>query len=427
MSSIDSSLRFDQHVGQIQSKRHGILATARASVSSILDTNTQVVRFGRGIEFEQNGKSAKADSSAVILPCILGSRLAGPVLLATGATPVKVPFADEIALRSYYESLESVVVIIGDEMTDNARNLAPSHRINALFIVQLQAEKPKSPSQVLSLLDSANINAVTALAGPQSLVVVQIAERYYFYRGLANRTYLDTAELAFGADVTEQLGGTGMRCMIDPRVKRFINLDEANAVLFPRTGRWAQARDLKSLLEQMTVDDIASMGQDITAIVPQLQVLLNDKDLQHLSESLVFALSEKINNETAELRQAYVEFRTKTYKTEDLELTKKRDIMLGELKKRNKEIQKAVGPAISSLANMMSAQATSKRTHDLKRLERRARIKGNVEAAKAMNYETLAGYLETHASDMGVLLLNIKSSPYEQLLRRLNSDTIDAR
>lgn len=101
--------------------------------------------------------------------------------------------------------------------------------------------------------------------------------------------------------------------------------------------------------------------------------------------------------------------------------------MLGDLRKNTKEMQKALGSAISSLANMMSSQTTSKRTHDLKRLVRQAQIQGNVEAVKSMTFDTLAGYLETYAGDMGVMLLNIETMPYRQLLGNLKSAAIDAR
>jgi hypothetical protein len=63
----------------------------------------------------------------------------------------------------------------------------------------------------------------------------------------------------------------------------------------------------------------------------------------------------------------------------------------------------------------------------MKRLLRQAQIQGNVEAAKSMTYDTLAGYLETYAADMGVMLLNIETVPYRQLLGNLKNAAIDAR
>jgi hypothetical protein len=392
--------------------------------------NTQIISFGTGIEFKLPNEKlpTKIQPSAVVLPCVFGSQLQGPVLLATGTIPSNVPFLDESALRDYYEQLKNIVVIVDDRMTDNARNLATSYRINALFIVQLNPEnEPKNTDDVLSLLNSANINAVTALAGPQSLVLVQISDKYYFYRGLANRAHLNTSGLVFGSDVTSILESVGIDSMIDPRSKRIVNLDDSNTIILPTSGQLVQPQDLQKLFEELPVEKVQDMEEDISAAVPQLQLLLNQKDLQELSKALVSALSAKVSNATAPLRNAYITFLAQEYKMEDPESVKKKNNLLGDLRKSMKEMQRALEPVISSLANIMSSQTTSKRTHDLKRLVRQAHIQGNVKAVKSMTFETLAGYLETYAGDMGVMLLNIETVPYRQLLGNLKSAAIDAR
>lgn len=160
----------EENTLRASAKSHAVFATKNAVLPSVIDQNTtQIVQFGTGIEFKSNNTSN--DSSTVILPCVFGSQLEGPVLLATGTVPVNVPFSDSVSLRKYYEGCKSISVVVNDQMTDNARNLAGSYRINALFIVQPSAENSKDIS---SFLDSVNINAVTALAGPQSLGTSEI-------------------------------------------------------------------------------------------------------------------------------------------------------------------------------------------------------------------------------------------------------------
>lgn len=44
-----------------------------------------------------------------------------------------------------------------------------------------------------------------------------------------------------------------------------------------------------------------------------------------------------------------------------------------------------------------------------------------------MTIDTLAGHLETYAEDMGVMLLNIETTPYRRLLGTLKNEAIDAR
>ncbi|KAK9854404.1 hypothetical protein MYU51_004425 [Penicillium brevicompactum] len=85
----------------------------------------------------------------------------------------------------------------------------------------------------------------------------------------------------------------------------------------------------------------------------------------------------------------------------------------------------ALKPVIPVLAEMLSLQKTSKRTHDLQRLFRQCQIQSNVEAAKAMTFGTLAEYLETYAENMGVTLLNINTEAYHRLLGDLKNSTID--
>lgn len=112
---------------------------------------------------------------------------------------------------------------------------------------------------------------------------------------------------------------------------------------------------------------------------------------------------------------------------EDPKSVQKKNQMFGELRKVTKDMQKALEPVISCLANMMSSQTTSKRTHDLKRLIRQTTIQKNVEAVKSMTFETLMGYLEEYAGEMGVMLLNIETTHYHQLLGNLKNSAIDAR
>ncbi|KAH6667958.1 hypothetical protein B0J14DRAFT_175267 [Halenospora varia] len=432
-SIIENTNSISESLRNIMAKETAVFRTNSATLPSLLDVEkTQIIRFGTGLEFKLPDQDLPAtEPSAVVLPCIFGSQLEGPLLLATGTVPANLPFRDESALRDYYDQLKNVVVIADDRMTDNARNLASPYRMNALFIVQISSQGelnlPKDTDDILSLLNSANINAVTALAGPQSLVLIQISDKFYFYRGLANREYLNTPGLAFGSDVTSVLESAGMESMIDPRVKRLVNLGDENTIILPSSGQLVKPQDLQKLFEELQVDQIQDLEEDISAAVPQLQMLLNQKDLQELSKALVSALSAKVSNVTTPLRNTYIRFLTQEYKSEDPELVKKKNNMLGDLRKKTKEVQKALESAISNLATMMSSQTTSKRTHDLKRLVRQAQIQGNIEAVKTMTFDTLAGFLETYAADMGVMLLNIEETPYRQLLGNLKSAAIDAK
>jgi hypothetical protein len=387
----------------------------------------QIIKYGTGLESlsEAENLAPQKSPSAIVLPCIFGSLLEGPLLLATGKTPEEVPFHDEKSLRNYYENLKTAVIFVDERMTDNARNLATPWRINGVFIVQINPEARLKEGDIKTLLELVNVNAVTALAGPQSLVLVQISRNHCFYRGITNRDHLDTSKLGFGADVTGVTKTTPLGSLIEPRIKRMVNIHETSTVLLPYLGQMVQAQELKDLFKCLSASKIKDLGDDVTAIVPQLQVLLGQKELVDLSRALIAILTEKVHNYTASSRTAYVDFVTKEYNMADSESVKKKNTMLSEFRKNSKSIQTSLESIISCLSNMLSSQTTSKRTHDLKRLERQATIQNNVEAVKSMTFETLAGVLESKASEMGVLLLNIETTPYKQLLKNLANKRLD--
>ncbi|KAJ5933998.1 hypothetical protein N7454_006327 [Penicillium verhagenii] len=410
-------------------KEHALFTTGLATLPSFLDLKrTQVISFGTRIKFELPDKEPTTKSSStIVLPCIFGCQLEGPMLLSTGKTPLNIPFVDKIALRDYYTHLKSAVFIVNDKMTDNARNLATNFRINALFIVKLsQKQEPKSSDDITSLLNSTNINAVTALAGPQSLILIQICDKYYFHRGIANRAHINTSHIEFGGDLTSILESVGAESILDPRIERMITLGEHNPVILPRSGQWVLPQDLPKLLEGVSVDDIQKLEEDIPTAVPQLEMLLNEKDLQDLSKALVSILSVKTSNMIALLRNSYSKFKAKDFCVADPDSVKKRNEMLADLRKTICEINKALQPLTLSLAEMISFQTTSKRTHDVQGLLRQTKIQSNLEAVKTMTFGTLAEYLEIYAEDMGVMLINIHASAYRRVLASLKKTCIDA-
>jgi hypothetical protein len=421
----------DNTNGDAVEKRNAVITTNPHTLPDFVDySDAQIIRFGTGLEFLASDKSDEEenDKSAVVLPCIFGSQLEGPVLLATGKTPKNVPFTDKKALCAYYEKLENIVVVVDERMTDNARNLASSLRMNALFIVQLKTkEKLETADQVSNALSAANVNAVTALAGPQSLILASAGDKFYFYRGLADPKILDTAKLEFGADVTDTLKSANLSSLLIPKISRLVNLEEDNNVVLPYTSQIVKAQDLAKLFEKMTIGEIKAMHEDVIAVVPQLQALLSQTDLQRLSKNLVDTLSAKVDKLMSPMRNEYITYLTTEFDINDKESTLKKNRMLGELRKASKQTQSSLEAVISSLTNMMSSQTTSKRTHDMKRLLRQTQINNNVEATKSMTFENLTELLEKHAGEMGVMLLNIETTPYKELLANLKGSIIDAK
>ncbi|TQV94438.1 Cyclic-AMP phosphodiesterase, class-II [Cordyceps javanica] len=415
----------------IVSQDSAVFMTSATAIPPHLDVDcSQVIKFDTGLEFAsaEPASMPPKNKRSTVLPCIWGTEFQGPMLLATGACPSNVPFQNAGALLEYYERLKTVVFVLNDRMTDNARNLASSYRMNAVFVVQPEeVTRTETRDDIVRCLDSVNINAVTALAGPQSLVLVQLASKFYFYRGIANLQHLNTSLLEFGSEFTPAVQSAGLAALLEPTVKRICNLgDSSNSILLPVSKQSVQPKDLPCLFSAASAVQIQGMEEDIAAAIPQLQVLLNEKDLLTLSHSLVEVLVRKTAEATQPARSAYMDFLAANWDNNDSAVLKKKALLQGELKRVARQAQVTLEPAISRLSGMISFRNTSKRTHDLKRLERQSKIQGNVQAAKEMTFARLAEYLEDYASDMGVMVLNIETNPFQQLLSRLTGAAIDA-
>ncbi len=412
----------------LSSKGHLILATPTVTIPNVGHVeDTQIIRFGNGIEWMFEYATAPLDNrSPSVLPCILGGVLEGPLLLATGDVPRNLAFDRQTLLHNYYRDATTVTVIVGQEMTDNARNLATMWRINALFIVQVTDSKDKEDLDIQALLEGLNINAVTALAGPQSLILAQVGKRYYFYRGIANRDCFDTVGIEFGHDVTQLLEDIDFSALLNPRWPRLVNLSEENKVFLPQAKREILPRELVVTFDGASLAGIQSLKEDILAAVPQLQALMKQKDLEELSSKLLAIVGAKMSTATAEKRKAYVQFVTQEYKAGDAELKKKKERLLADLRRTIKDSQTSVGWLTQALGNIISSQNTSTKKHDLKRMIRQSAIRSNVEAVKTMTFDSLARLLEEHADEMGVLLVNVDTHSYQQLLRNPGSTIANA-
>ena len=431
-TSIQEFVRADPSPSASSARKHSspptncgvVLATPMVTIPSFAQMEgSQFIRFGNGIYWRgETDHGPLPDKSASVLPCVLGGLLQGPLLLATGEAPEDVPFDSDAELRQYYQQSRNVTILVSDNVTDNARNLTPPWRINGLFIIQPTRVAELDSSSVIPLLESLNVNAITALAGPQALVLTQVGDRYYYYRGIAKRDQFDFMEMNFGQDVTDILANADLSTLMDERWPKLINLRDENKIFLLNSGQELTLKELEGIFETLSLTEISALEEDVKAAVPQLQVLLAQNDLEKLSSRLLATIQAKITKATAGKKIDYVKFLTQDYREGDNELKKKKNALLSDLRRAVKEAQSCLGWLTQRLGNLMSSQQTSTRIHDLKRLLRQSVIRSNVEIAQSMTFESLAGLLETNADEMGVLLVNIDTELYCRILQNPNSE-----
>lgn len=352
----------------------------------------------------------------------------GPMLLAIGQPPTGAAVSHISELHEYYEKARSIVVIVDENMTDNARNMATTWRLNALFVLQSkQVDTPDGDVDVIPILNNINVNAITALAGPQSLILVQLGTRYFFYRGIANPDALDTSAFNFGQEITNLILTHGLK-QLAYRIHsgswpRLINLAKDNPVHLSKMKQRMGLDLIRETFRKASIDDLVTLRLDIAMIIPQLQVLLPQDRLFELCQALIKLVLEKVEDTISPLRQEYSTFIVQEFNLSDRDSARKRDKLLSRLKKTNRTVQHNIRWLTEALGNVVSTQTTSSRGYDLKRLARQATIQGNVTTAKQMTFKKLGEILEDRASQMGVLLVNIRTEPYmryisESLYRR---------
>lgn len=341
----------------------------------------------------------------------------GPMLLAIGKPPMGAVVSHTSELHEYYEQSRTIVVLVDENMTDNARNIATTWRLNGLFVLQgNQADTPVDDEDVVSILNSLNVNAITALAGPQSLILAQLGAKYYFYRGIANPDAIDTSALMFGQEITDLVLTHGLRDLAE-RVhsrswSRLVDLAKDNPVHLPRSKQMMNLELIRKTFERASIDDLVASKVDITMMIPQLQAILPQDRIFEVCQTLIHLVLEKVDDLTSPLRQEYSTFVVRNFDPTNNESAKKRDKLLSNLKRTRKTVQRNIRWLTEALGHAVSTQTTSSRAHDLKRLARQTIIQGNVAAAKMMTFQKLSEILEEHASQMGVLLVNIRTGPY---------------
>ena len=86
----------------ILNKPNAVFLTYTAVLpAKMINDTTQVIQFGTGLEFFHDGiLASESTPSTVVLPCLFGAQLEGPLLLATGKVPQNVPFSDQVIMHS---------------------------------------------------------------------------------------------------------------------------------------------------------------------------------------------------------------------------------------------------------------------------------------------------------------------------------------
>lgn len=399
--------------GVAQRAGRASVVIAEAGLAPPVVEHAKLVWFGLGLSTEQ---PAEKDIPAII-PCCIGNVLEGGKVLALGT-----PFRGDIdAFRAAMGAVRSgsvPVVVVSDRMTDQCRVLNPNMRLNGLFIIQPGRTYPYAvfddPAARNRLLTELNVNAVTALAGPQSFVVVQLGGNYFFYRGV---TWPDVFPVVptFGHDVTEDV----QRVLVDPTLLRDATFvwssisdlrTEGNRVFLGK--QVVGVEKISEIFALMDLPNVLQLKVQITDVLTQLQTILTAENVNRVSGLLITILKAKISAAIESYKEAYVKQVLKCVSgnmshAEKEAAEKEKAAAHTVYKGAEREAKEATQWLIDALGNLVSTRTSSSKGHDLNQIAKKAVVANHVQEAKNMDAEAVAKIVSENCTRLGVIVGNI--------------------
>lgn len=398
---------------------------------------SHVLEFGTGLKLQayvSHGDIVRKSADAVF-PCCLGNILEGRKLLALGQPSAGLPetVRSVSAFGSLFDKGKIPIVIVSDRMTDQCRLLNPVERVNGLFIIQphgsydVTIQDKKELRQ--AFLTDLNINAVTALAGPQALVVVQLADNFFFYRGIRWPGLLETLP-TFGDDITEEIMALRDAEVQLPWSKR-VSLSQGSEGLSPYfLGNKVSVSSIPETFAAMSFDLIQERREDITDILTQLQTILAGEDISHFAQKLIETMKEKIANAVAPHQKPYVDFMIANFSVDSrsADQIKALEVEKNALHSAYRDAEKQATVAcqwlIDGLGDLVSTRTSSAKKHDLKQLERKNKVATNVSDAKNMTMSDLENILTQHCREVGLVSGRIDESVLKDMLQEVAKNTL---
>ena len=337
-------------------------------------TQMECYYFGTAISYEDE----RAD---VVLPIAGGSVVMGDNILVHGKEPKVKNFSATLGAAS------CVVIVVGEEMQNSLIDKCQT-KVNAVFVVVPVSEV----GSAIDIMDSMCVNAVTAMAGPCSVVLAQIRDKYYFYRGVDWPGFLEGA--AYGDDVSDA-------------VPALIALDTS---VYPWPFR-ANMNEVFLNGASIPVDRVESIRFDETDtasfknVLYQLQVIMSPEKLKAVQTGIIKIVMAK----ERELRQS-------PHVKRMVEEGRFRDI-----KNFIKEQKAVYVDIVSLLQNAISLQKSSSKKHDLNRLMRKEAITANVEEAAT---KTVGDMIDELCTELGTISCLIDNRMLNSLLTYLKTDTV---
>ena len=356
-----------------------------------------------------------SSASHLVLPIVAGVPLVGPAPLALGRH--YETFRGEVPASHYRGMLlhgAMVIVHVSDKGVPESAQFSATALVRGCFVVHPTRATAATPQSFTDYLNHVDITAVTAMAGPLALVVVEPpAEgdaKRYFYRGVLWPGLFPGDELpAFGADVSDVLSDASLLRYGDTSMMRrapVLTPRDSRDVAFPLSRGTVVPLDVAVRhITAMTCADLCAAKADITDFLTQASILLDTKAMQ----AIVRQLLDTVQRCTEGVAMSLCD--------DQGVLSSAR--MLADGRRRLRWL-------VDLLGRSLSVSASSMRHYDINRLQRRAAIASNVADAAQRTLDEVCDLMDaTCDPEIGCAIAHFGPETVPRFVAAVASGRID--
>ena len=237
----------------------------------------------------------------------------------------------------------------------------------------------------------------------------------------------------FGADVTDQVFAFQSWCEKRHQLgSRFdwpilVDLKVDRHVYFH--GVKYAVKSVSQIFDSLAFEDILKYKQGIRDVLTQLSVILDVEEIKTVGAELTEYLKKKISLKVEPFLKDLISFLTSAKKgSRSLEQEKifvlEKNSLNAKLKASERECHVCVQWLIDDLGNLVSSRTSSNKKHDLKQIIRQQKMAANLDAAKDMTRDLFTQILNTHCSELGVVMGNVEEQHLKRILPQVASNSL---
>ena len=255
------------------------------------------IKFKSCIEFYDKYKKKICENiqKDVFLPCFPGPYLSGSPLVLLSNT-----LSNDTNLHEFLDK-SMTICFVSDKMTSNARDTAGHYRLDCIFII-IPEEGPGN-KKIKDWLYSINKNAISAMAGPKSTILVNWENKFYFLEGYLINGFIESFECGKEIDFTKLKDYCEkVECLKNPLVDLRNYKLEINGLEFTN-------EKIIDYLENINIEDISKFKVEIINLLSQISRLYNAKEVENFIQKTIPLLNKKMDTKNS--KKLFSEYRQK--------------------------------------------------------------------------------------------------------------------